>query len=551
MKAAYEVVIIGSGFGGSIPALRLARAQQATGKPVSVCVLEKGKRYHLGEFPRDIDKPKDWWWRHEGEKGWRGLIDFRQFHNISVACASGVGGTSLIYLDVQINAFDSVFEMGTGEGRPRWPQSVPDWKSELAPYYRHVEQMLHPSPMPEPALKTRALQAGAAAIGDAARFHLVDLAVYWGQNGSQPGVLNADPYGWGGPPQFACSNCGECFIGCNTHSKNTLDLNYLWFAERAGAEVYSQHKVLSITPVDGAYRVAFKDLRFGIEGSVLGRRVIVAGGCLGSTELLLRQKHGYQRNGRAFAPTLPRLSDMLGRYFSGNGDFGAVGFETRRLMNPMDGPTITATVEYADRLAGRGFIVEDGGFPDILRANLKQLPGGQSSGRRLLRALRDLVASGHRRLAESVFDQLDLETTRDALPYLAMGADAADGVMSLDGDGNLRIDWTHDRSMPLWREIETALRHLTQTPAPGLAGNLMLNPGWSALKQLVTVHPLGGCPIGDDPSLGVVDPNGEVFHYPNLFVTDAAIIPTPVGRNPSKTIGAMAERISSRLIQRL
>ena len=551
MKAAYEVVIIGSGFGGSIPAMRLAQAQQAAGKPVSVCVLEKGKRYNMGEFPRDVNRPKDWFWRHEGEKGWRGLVDFRQFHNISVACASGVGGTSLVYLDVQLNAFDSAFEMGVAEGQPRWPQSIPDWKAELAPFYRNLEQMLHPTPMPEPSLKARSLQAGAAAIGAANRFHLVDLAVYWGQNGSQPGVLNPDPYGWGGPPQFACSNCGECFIGCNTHSKNTLDLNYLWFAQRAGAEVYSQHTVRSIVPEDGGYRVAFKDLRWGFEGSVLAHKVIVAGGALGSTELLLRQKHGHRRDGQSFPATLPRLSDMLGRYFSGNGDFGAVGFETRRLMNPMDGPTITATVEYTDLLNNRGFIVEDGGFPDILRANLKELPGGLSSGRLLLRRLRDVLAgTGHRELAEGIFNQLDLETTRDTIPYLCMGADAADGVMSIDQEGQLQIDWPHEPSMPLWRQIERTLRELTETPAPGLGGNLMLNPTWSAEKQLITVHPLGGCPMGDDRSHGVVDPSGEVFDYPNLFVTDGSIIPTAVGRNPSKTIGAMAERICAEIIAR-
>ena len=282
MKGSYDVVIIGSGFGGSIPAFRIAQAQQAAGKPVSVCVLEKGKRYNLGEFPRDLGRPKEWFWRNEGEQGWRGLIDFRDFHNISVACGSGVGGTSLIYLDVQINAFDSDFQIGVKEGQPRWPQSVPDWKAELAPYYRQMEQMMHPSPMPVPGLKSRAMKAGARAIGAQDRFRLLDLAVYWGREGSaEPGVLNPDPYGWGGPPQYACANCAECFIGCNTHSKNTLDLNFLWFAQKSGAEVYSQHKVLGVTPQDGGYRVDFRDLRFGFDGAVLGRKVIVAGGLLG------------------------------------------------------------------------------------------------------------------------------------------------------------------------------------------------------------------------------------------------------------------------------
>ncbi|HEY1336848.1 MAG TPA: hypothetical protein VGF59_05030, partial [Bryobacteraceae bacterium] len=449
MRPAYDVVIVGSGFGGSIPALRLAQAQRAAGQSVSVCVLEKGKRYGLGEFPRDFGRPKDWFWRQEGENGWRGLIDFRTFHNMSVACASGVGGTSLIYLDVQIEAFDSDFEIVTEKGR-RWPTSIPDWKAELAPYYRRMEQMLHPTPMPEPGLKTRALKSGAAAIGAAERFRLLDLAIYWGRNGSEPGVYNPDPYGWGGPPQYGCANCGECYIGCNTHSKNTLDLNYLWFAEKAGAEVYSQHKVLAIAPEDGGYRVDWKDLRYGFEGSVRARWVIVAGGCLGSTELLLRAKHGYTSGGRSWPATLPRISDMLGQYFSGNGDFGAVGFETRRLMNPQDGPTITATLDYGDQLGGRGFIIEDGGFPDILRANLQRLPGGLATGRRLIRLIKNLIgAATGSELAEGVFNQLDFEAVRDALPYLVMGSDAADGEMAIDSEGRLQIEWHHARSMPL------------------------------------------------------------------------------------------------------
>ena len=550
MKPAYEVVIIGSGFGGSIPALRLARAQQASGKPVSVCVLEKGKRYNMGEFPRDFARPKDWFWRQEGENGWKGLIDFRQFHNIGVACASGVGGTSLIYLDVQINAFDSDFEIGVAEGNPRWPGSVKNWKAELAPHYQTMEQMLHPSPIPEPGLKARALKAAAAGVGDADRFQLLDLAIYWGRNGSEPGVLNPDPYGWQGPPQYGCANCGECFIGCNTHSKNTLDLNYLWFAERAGAEVYSQHKVLAIVPRDGGYRIDFRDLRWGFEGSVLARKVIVAGGCMGTTELLLRAKHGYRRDGRTWPATLPRISDMLGQYFSGNGDFGAVGFETKRIINPMEGPTITATLKYPEKLDNHGFIIEDGGFPDVLRANLKRVPGGLSSGRRLVRLLKNLFGKATEpELAEGIFNQLDLEAVRDALPYLVMGSDAADGEMSIDAEGHLQIDWHHAKSMPLWREIESTLRRITETPE-ALDGNLMLNPEWSAQKQLATVHPLGGCPMGDDPSHGAVDVNGEVFNYPNLFVTDATAIPTAVGPNPSKTIGANAERISRKIIER-
>jgi cholesterol oxidase len=552
MKLAYDFVIIGSGFGGAIPALRIAEGQRRAGKTVSVCVLERGKRYNMGEFPRNFTRPKDWWWRHEGRRGWKGLIEYRGFDNIAVVCGSGVGGTSLIYLDVQIDIFRSAFDLREGKDGPhRWPKSV-DWWTELQKYYGRVSRMLHPTPIPEPTLKTKALGAAADAIGAGNRFRLLDLAIYWGQNGSERGVLNPDPYGGGGPPQYGCSYCGECFIGCNTHSKNTLDLNYLHFAQSLGAEVYSQHRVVSIRPNDpGGYTIDFEDLRWGLRGSVSAAKVIVAAGSVGTTELLLQCKHGYKDGRKRIGPTLPRISEKLGSYFSGNGDFGAVGFETNRVINPMHGPTITSTVDYGDLLDSHGFIVEDGGFPDILRANLRRLPGGLASGRRWLRILKNLFGKATRlELVEGVFAQLDFETVSDAIPYLCMGHDAANGQMKIDEDGCLQIHWPHEESMRLWRTIESRLREITEHSAPGLDGNLMLNPAWSAQKQLATVHPLGGCPLGENESLGVVNPDGEVFNYPNLFVSDGSIVPTAIGPNPSKTIGALAERISHRIVDR-
>jgi cholesterol oxidase len=552
MKFTYDWVIAGSGFGGAIPALRIAEAQRQAGKPVSVCVLERGKRYNMNEFPRDVGKPKEWWWRHEGRRGWKGLVEYRGSEDIAVVCGAGVGGTSLIYLDVQIDIFKSAFDLREGGSGPhRWPQSV-DWWNELQTrYYPRLVNMLRPTPIPEPTLKTKALSAAADAIGASDRFRLLDLAIYWGQNGSERGVLNSDPYGRGGPPQFSCSYCGECFIGCNTHSKNTLDLNYLYLAQKLGTEVYSQHKVTSIRPDGQGYTIDFEDLRWGHKGTVSASKVIVAAGCAGTTELLLRCKHGYKDGKRRIDPSLPRISDKLGSYFSGNGDFGAVGFETNRVINPMDGPTITATVKYPELLNDHGFIIEDGGFPDILRANLRRIPGGLASGRRWLRLIKNLVGkAAGQQLAEGVFQQLDFEAVNDAIPYLCMGHDAANGEMSLDENGCLKIRWPDEPSMPLWRSIEARLREITETPAPALDGNLMLNPAWSAQKQLATVHPLGGCPLGEDDSLGVVSTDGEVFHYPNLFVTDASIVPTAVGPNPSKTIGALAERISQRIIDR-
>ena len=276
----------------------------------------------------------------------------------------------------------------------------------------------------------------------------------------------------------------------------------------------------------------------------------MAAGVLGSTELLLRCK-GYGSGRDKVPATLPKLSPMLGHSFSGNGDFGAIGFKVNRITNPMDGPTITAMLDYRDHLNGHGFIAEDGDIPDVLRAHLRRLPGGLAFGRRLVRFLRDLFGGvGNRSLVEGVFQYVDFDTVRDALPYLVMGIDVANGIMSLDDRGDLQIDWPLAESLPLFREMEKTLRAITELPGPGLSGNLLLNPTWSVQKQLITVHPLGGCPMGDDSSQGVVNPEGAVFNYPNLYIADGWIVPSALGPNPSKTIGALAERIADHIIQK-
>ena len=235
-------------------------------------------------------------------------------------------------------------------------------------------------------------------------------------------------------------------------------------------------------------------------------------------------------------------------------DFGAVAFQSRRVTEPGAGPTITAAIDCRDLLDGHGFYIEDGGIPEILRANMRLYPGGLATGQRVMQWLRGLVSKRTpASLAEQVFDLLDLEAVRNALVYLTMGIDAADGVMSIDQEGQLQIHWDHTQSMRYLRKVEETLRAISETPVPGsdgpgIAANLMLNPSWSFNKHLLTLHPLGGCPMGDDETMGVVSPAGEVFHYPGLYITDGSVIPTALGPNPSKTIGAVSERVGDHII---
>jgi cholesterol oxidase len=553
MKAFYDVVIIGSGFGGAVTACRLAQARRDDNKPVSICVIERGRRYHMGEFPRNLLRSKDWWWDKEGQRGWTGLVDHRRLGEMDVIMGAGVGGTSLIYLDVQIGAFDTIWDTVGSEGNRRWPKSV-DWREEMPRYYEKVREMMRPTPVPNPPLKTLALKASADSIGQPHRFRLLDLAVYWGK----PGVRHSDPYGRGGPTQTGCDYCGECYIGCNSHSKNTLDLNYLWMAQQAGAEVYSMHKAVGIAPNKAdhpqhplGYTVHFEDLRWNWRGSVSAGKVVFSAGTVNTTELLLRAKYGYRQRRKRFDPTLPNLGDMLGRYFSGNGDFGVIGFETNRNVSPNRGHTITGVVDYSDQFDGCGFIVEEGGLPDLIRAHFRRKPGGLSYARYVWNRLRSLLRRhGGYDLLRGLLDFMDYDTTRDALMLLIMGIDTADGKMTIDEEGWLNIQWNTATNRTFFRTIEKTLRDLVEGPPPGLDGNLFLNPTWSMQKQLITVHPLGGCPMGDDDTKGVISPEGEVYNYPNLYVVDGSIVPSALGANPSMTIAALGERISEKIIEK-
>jgi cholesterol oxidase len=166
---------------------------------------------------------------------------------------------------------------------------------------------------------------------------------------------------------------------------------------------------------------------------------------------------------------------------------------------------------------------------------------------RVVRFVRELLLRGETPgLAEQIFRLMDLEAVRNALVYLAMGIDAADGELRIDEEGELQLGWNHENSMKYWRRVEEVLRAISENK--GLDGNLMLNPTWSFRKQVLTLHPLGGCPMGDDATRGVVSPEGKVFNYDGLYVIDGSIIPTALGPNPSKTIGAVAERALDHMI---
>jgi cholesterol oxidase len=380
------------------------------------------------------------------------------------------------------------------------------------------------------------MKEGADKTGAGARFKQLDLAVSfdpaWTYDQPDPfnilqskRFLNAQ-----GVEQGTCVHLGNCDIGCDADAKNTLDRNYIPWAEKHGAEVRPLHLVTDIQPVDGGYKVSFDQLGNGARkpGSQTARIVIVAAGSLGSTELLLRC--------REINRTLPDISPFLGQEWSSNGDFLTPAFYHGRAVDPSRGPTIACAIDFLDRSDnGQSYWIEDGGFPDLLLDYANRLDGSADkniAAKLLLDAFRLVLAGG--------------EPLSNVMPWFAQGIDAANGTLSmqdswLTGEPHLALKWDIDKSEEL---IDTILaKHLQLSAATG--GHAVVPPTWTIGRMLVTPHPLGGCSMADTPQDGVVNHAGEVFNYPNLYVIDGAIVPEALGVNPSRTIAALAERAAA------
>ncbi|MFA4901938.1 MAG: GMC family oxidoreductase [Desulfobaccales bacterium] len=524
MRDLYDVVIIGSGFGGAITGCRLAQAGR------SVCILERGKRWRREEFPRTTGEIAGAFW-HKDENP--GFIDYRVFKNIDVIQGSGVGGGSLHYFNVHIRTPEEIFE------KQGWPAQIN--RRVLSPYYDLVQDMLDAVPLSPPAglempPRTKAFLAAAERSGRQAE--LLHIAVYTGPDRDNP---------HSGAPQRACDYSGNCLLGCQVHAKNTLDLNYIPLAEKHGAEVCQLHLVDKIEPLEGGgYRVHFDrsepgGIDHGEPGSVIGKKVILAAGTLGTTELLLRSRDVHK--------TLPNLSPALGTRFSGNGDFLLAGtMEADRLVDPSQGPSITAVADFS---TGTNQIhIEDLGFPDAVTWMLEGAMPSPNRIKNLFISLRNYLWStfgfyrGASRLSFELEKLFSGGATSRFLPYLGMGSDAADGRLRLT-DGWIDISWSHRRSRKMFKEMEKALRALSR----GLGGRYVTSLLWRwPFRKLLTAHPLGGCTMADSQAQGVVNQFGEVWGYPDLYVADGSIIPTALSVNPSMTISALAERIAFWLI---
>jgi cholesterol oxidase len=508
-ERSYDAVIVGSGFGGSINALRLAESGKR------VLVLERGRRYRPGEFPRDVRDTNKLFWQYPRRPQSRGLYEVRFFSGIAAVVASGVGGGSLIYANIHIRPDPVVFD------DPRWPRAID--RLTLDPYYDRVARMLAVGPVPAQTKlpKRDIFHQAASRIG--CQVFDPDEAVKW-QGISEPG-------------RETCRMCTECEFGCQFGAKNTLDFNYLTQAMFFGAEISTGAFVTHIEPATSGYLVHGVDLDTNRVFEVAGERVVVSAGTLGTNAILLRS--------RDTQATLPNISQRLGYGYSGNGDFLGSIQNSQTDLRPWDGPDVTSVMRFFD--AAPQFTLAAPTFNRAVMTVLASLGQWRGGWARLLSPLwpymeRVLPWAFHVGLLgrPAFLPGPDAGDPSRMTNLFAIGRDNANGRIYLKG-GKLDIAWNYEaENQQLIEKMSAAMEQIAQL----YGGTFAPLVSWNIFRRIITVHSLGGCHLSESASAGVVSPYGEVHGYPGLFVADGSVIPTSIGFHPAMTISAVSERIA-------
>jgi cholesterol oxidase len=510
----YDAVIVGSGFGGSIAALRFAES----GK--SVLVLERGRRWHPGEFPRDLRKTDEVLWRYPRKSSAQGLYDVRFLKGAGTVSASGVGGGSLIYANIHIRPDETVFD------DPRWPTGIN--RQTLAPYYDRVAKMLNVQPLPSDIVlpKRDMFRSAAQKIGQP--IFDPDQAVSW----KEPG----------GPGRKACQLCAECEFGCQHGAKNTLDFTYLARAEQLGAQIRPGCMVTHISPDNGGgYRVHGVTTATGESIAFRGRRVVLSAGTLGTNEILFRSRDQNK--------TLPQVSRQLGIGYSGNGDYLGNLQNSATDLASWNGPDVTSVMLFPD--SSTPFTMA---APTFNKSVMKALTGMGQPQVAWLRPLGFLIWPALNWLLPLAFSRgwLNRAPRNPGQParmtnLFAIGRDNAGGKLTYKY-GQLQLHWNYAaENAPLIARMEEAMRRTSEA----YGGSFAPLVTWALCRKIITVHSLGGCRLATSIEQGVVSPEGEVFGYPGLFIADGSVIPTAIGFHPVMTISAVSERIADAAVASL
>ena len=521
----YDWLVIGSGFGGSVSALRLAE------KGYTVAVVESGRRYEDADFAESTWQLRRYYWMPR--IGLRGIFRMTPFKDVFIVSGSGVGGGSLGFANTLYRARSAFFR------HPQWDGLAEDWERELTPHYDTAERMLGVTTYEGKGPADQLLQEFAEEMGVGETWKNTRVGIFFGPAGEEVD----DPYfGGEGPRRTGCVRCGQCMLGCRYGAKNTLRKNYLWFAERLGVSIHSERTVVDIRPLGDGTGADGYEVETERSGAVLrrkartlrARRVVIAAGALGTNRLLRDCK---QRG------SLARISDRLGQLVRTNSE------SIMAVTAPDD------SLDFASSVAITSSIYPD---PDTHVEVVTYGKGGDS-----ISALFTLMTGEGTRLTRPVLWlrqvlRHPLKFARTLAPWhwsrrtvILLVMQSLDNAIrlvpkrrrfGLSRRVRLQTEQDPERPNPTFIPVANQVANWFAERTGGFAQGGLTE---SLLNIPTTAHILGGAVIGSDPSTGVVDPRHRVFGYEGLYVCDGAAVPANPGVNPSLTITAMAERAMS------
>ena len=505
----YDVIVIGSGFGGSVSALRL------TEKGYRVGVLEAGRRWRSDDFPKTNWRLRDSIWAPK--LGLTGTQRISLLGKVTLFSAAGVGGGSLIYGNTLYEPLDNFWT------DPHWAH-ITDWRSELAPYYDQAKRMLGVETNPRETPADEVLREVAADLGVADTFHHTNVGVFFGE----PGVEVDDPYFGGvGPRRTGCIHCAGCFVGCPHNAKNSTPTNYLYLAEQAGAVIHPLTTVTDVRPLEsGGYAISTERSDRWLRKTprmFTAEQVVFSAAALGTQKLLHKLK---------VTGSLPNISDRLGELSRTNSE-AVLSMSSRSRYDFAQGVAITSSIHPEANTHievcryGKG---QNALFP--LTAPL--VDGGNLRFLRfllicLLHPMRFLRSLRVHRASERTVILLVMQSLDNSLTSFGKRSPFGWRLKTKQGEGEPNPDW-----IPLAHDVARRYAKKIDGDALGMYADAFNIPS--------TAHYIGGCVMGLDPREGVIDPYQRLYGHPGLHVVDGSAVSANLGVNPSLTITAQAER---------
>ena len=509
-----DVLVVGSGFGGSVAALRAAE------KGYRVMVVEAGQRFTDATLPKTSWDLRKFLWAPR--LGWLGIQRITPLNDVLVLSGAGVGGGSLVYANTLYTPLDDFF------ADRQWAH-ITDWKVELAPYYDQATRMLGVTDNPTLTPSDLEMRAVAEEMGVGHTFHVTPVGVFFGD---EPGKTVADPYfGGAGPDRTGCIQCGNCMIGCRFGAKNRLDRNYLYLAESRGAQIVAETTVTAVRPcATGGYDVEARHTTKAKERrTIRAEQVVFAAGTLGTQRLLHRMRDD---------GVLPKLSARLGELTRTNSEAILGAMSLRKGADYSRGVAITSSFHPEPQTHVEPVRYGKGSNAMGLLSTWMTDGGGRTPrwlkwlGQAVRHPLYTLRLFWLRGWSERTIIVLVMQSLDNSLTVRRRKGVFGERLVTRQGHGEPNPTW-----IPVGNEVTRRLAsHIGGMPG-GSVGEIVNIP--------MTAHIIGGCPIGDSADSGVIDGWQRVFGYEGLHVLDGAAVTANLGVNPSLTITAQAERAMS------